>query len=77
MAEATVARDNGVVTALRSHPDAVLGFVGALAVTVGTYGLADVPRNDSTLGDLGLPFVPGSKTFTADAASPVDTWRAR
>lgn len=39
---------------LRRYPDAVLGFVGSVAVTVGTYGLADVPRNDATLEHLGL-----------------------
>ncbi|GAC55859.1 mannosyltransferase MptA [Gordonia hirsuta DSM 44140 = NBRC 16056] len=38
----------------RLHPDAVLGFFGALLFTVGTYGLADIPRNDSALSDLGL-----------------------
>lgn len=36
------------------HPDAVLGFVGALALSVGTYGLGDIPRNDGTLAGLGL-----------------------
>lgn len=38
----------------RLHPDAVLGLVGALFFTAGTYGLADIPRNDSALSDLGL-----------------------
>ncbi|MFZ2512489.1 MAG: polyprenol phosphomannose-dependent alpha 1,6 mannosyltransferase MptB, partial [Gordonia sp. (in: high G+C Gram-positive bacteria)] len=38
----------------RWYPDSVLGFVGALLLTVGTYGLADIPRNDDTLADLGL-----------------------
>lgn len=41
----------------RLHPDAVLGFLGALLFTVGTYGLADIPRNDAVLADLGVaPF---------------------
>lgn len=44
----------------RLHPDAVLGFLGSLMFSVGTYGLADIPRNDSTLADLGLaPFTYG------------------
>ncbi|GEE03351.1 alpha-(1-_6)-mannopyranosyltransferase A [Gordonia spumicola] len=47
-------RRRTVGTFVGRYPDAVLGFVGALAVTVGTYGLADVPRNDGTLADLGL-----------------------
>ncbi|MFC0313814.1 polyprenol phosphomannose-dependent alpha 1,6 mannosyltransferase MptB [Gordonia phosphorivorans] len=38
----------------RVHPDAALGFLGALLLSIGTYGLADIPRNDSTLADLGL-----------------------
>ncbi|MFT3662020.1 MAG: polyprenol phosphomannose-dependent alpha 1,6 mannosyltransferase MptB [Gordonia sp. (in: high G+C Gram-positive bacteria)] len=44
----------------RPHPDAVLGLLGSLMLSVGTYGLADIPRNDATLADLGLaPFTYG------------------
>ena len=51
---------------------------GALAGAAGTAGAVRTTVSCTVaLGDLGLPFVPGSKTFTADAASPVDTWRAR
>ncbi|WP_372477232.1 polyprenol phosphomannose-dependent alpha 1,6 mannosyltransferase MptB [Gordonia liuliyuniae] len=39
---------------LRRYPDSALGLLGSVAVTVGTYGLADIPRNDATLADLGL-----------------------
>lgn len=39
---------------LRRYPDACLGFLGALLLTAGSYGLSDVPRLDSTLPDLGL-----------------------
>lgn len=39
---------------VQRYPDAALGLLGSVAVTVGTYGLADVPRNDATLEDLGL-----------------------
>ncbi|MGB3696783.1 MAG: polyprenol phosphomannose-dependent alpha 1,6 mannosyltransferase MptB [Gordonia sp. (in: high G+C Gram-positive bacteria)] len=39
---------------MRRYPDALMGFLGALLVTAGSYGLSDVPRNDSTLADLGL-----------------------
>lgn len=39
---------------LARHPDALLGFLGALMLSIGTYGLADIPRNDATLADLGL-----------------------
>ncbi|MCF8589303.1 polyprenol phosphomannose-dependent alpha 1,6 mannosyltransferase MptB [Gordonia sp. HY366] len=39
---------------LRRYPDSALGLLGSVAVTVGTYGLADIPRNDATLEDLGL-----------------------
>ncbi|WP_066163298.1 polyprenol phosphomannose-dependent alpha 1,6 mannosyltransferase MptB [Gordonia hydrophobica] len=42
------------MTLLRRYPDACLGFLGALLVTAGSYGLSDVPRLDSTLPDLGL-----------------------
>ncbi|MDR2279981.1 MAG: polyprenol phosphomannose-dependent alpha 1,6 mannosyltransferase MptB, partial [Gordonia sp. (in: high G+C Gram-positive bacteria)] len=48
------ATDRSLPAFIGRYPDAALGFVGALAVTVGTYGLADVPRNNSTLADLGL-----------------------
>ncbi|NLG44937.1 polyprenol phosphomannose-dependent alpha 1,6 mannosyltransferase MptB [Gordonia sp. (in: high G+C Gram-positive bacteria)] len=43
-----------MTTFLRRYPDACLGFLGALLVTAGSYGLSDVPRIDSTLADLGL-----------------------
>ena len=36
-----------------TDPDVFLGFTGAVSFTMGTYGLADIPRNDSTLADLG------------------------
>ena len=39
---------------LRRYPDACLGFLGAVLVTAGSYGLSDVPRLNSTLPDLGL-----------------------
>ncbi|WP_132991569.1 polyprenol phosphomannose-dependent alpha 1,6 mannosyltransferase MptB [Gordonia zhaorongruii] len=39
---------------IRRYPNAVLGFIGSLGVMAGSYGLADVPRNDSTLADAGL-----------------------
>ncbi|MCK0440970.1 polyprenol phosphomannose-dependent alpha 1,6 mannosyltransferase MptB [Gordonia alkaliphila] len=39
---------------VRTHPDAALGFLGAVLLSIGTYGLADIPRNDATLADLGL-----------------------
>ncbi|WP_298444831.1 polyprenol phosphomannose-dependent alpha 1,6 mannosyltransferase MptB [Gordonia sp. (in: high G+C Gram-positive bacteria)] len=46
---------------LLSHPDALLGFVGAVLFAVGTYGVADIPRNDTTLQNLGLaPITYGS-----------------
>jgi alpha-1,6-mannosyltransferase len=57
----TAATDNSVDSSGGSlkafvgrYPDSVMGFAGAFAVTIGTYGLADVPRNDATLADLGL-----------------------
>ena len=43
-----------LVPQLAGRGDSVVGFVGALAVTAGSYGLADVPRNDPTLAGLGL-----------------------
>nr|WP_026919534.1 polyprenol phosphomannose-dependent alpha 1,6 mannosyltransferase MptB [Gordonia shandongensis] len=39
---------------VRRYPDALLGLVGSLLVFAGSYGLADVPRNDATLEGLGL-----------------------
>ena len=44
----------GPIALVRRFPDAAVGLLGSVAVTVGTYGLADVPRNDATLEDLGL-----------------------
>lgn len=46
--------DSRGIRSVLAHPDAVLGFVGALLLSVGTYGLGDIPRNDGTLARLGL-----------------------
>lgn len=54
------------LAALGRHPDAVLGFLGSLMLSAGTYGVADVPRNDATLADLGLaPMTYGSGKLLA------------
>ncbi|MFT4086076.1 MAG: polyprenol phosphomannose-dependent alpha 1,6 mannosyltransferase MptB [Gordonia sp. (in: high G+C Gram-positive bacteria)] len=52
-AESAAAR-RGPLGVVRRYPNATLGLIGSLAVAIGGYGLADVPRNDSTLADLGL-----------------------
>ncbi|MFM9378150.1 polyprenol phosphomannose-dependent alpha 1,6 mannosyltransferase MptB [Gordonia sp. VNK21] len=39
---------------LRRYPNTALGLLGAVLVTVGSYGVADIPRNDATLTGLGL-----------------------
>lgn len=41
-------------TLLRRYPDAAVGLLGSVLLTIGTYGLADIPRNDAVLADLGL-----------------------
>ncbi|MBB4136909.1 alpha-1,6-mannosyltransferase [Gordonia humi] len=50
----TSTRRPSPVRLLRAYPDSAVGLLGSVMLTVGSYGLADVPRNDATLENLGL-----------------------
>lgn len=41
-------------TSSRGRAEVWAGFAGAVLICLGSYGIADIPRRDSTLSDLGL-----------------------
>lgn len=50
----TTAGTTGTGGVRGTRGDVLLGFVGSVMLSIGTYGLADIPRNDATLANLGL-----------------------
>lgn len=72
-ARATLAQQDLDCTVVRVHVD-TSGFNAPLGQDASVTATVTCPVR---VGDLAVPGLPGTKTVTATAVSPIDTWRER